>query len=290
MKRIKLLEYTTAAPEATGRQRFQRVWLWGSTNTGRSSTVPYDPTTDVSEGAQVLPGALEQVSADNAKEYLEVGIIFGKEPRLHLTSKSGKNKQRDAEREARGILRRDDSAMRVFTPITEYIPVQTKLYVGCLPVMGRLDPRTIQIDSVFIYPEFWEGVDLSESLKERRAAVMRKFKTSAAVNKTEAPRAAAPIAADQTSKKLSTHPLAVTEAEAEHIASTVASQWPMSLDTEDGEVKTLGDAQPDLKYSPTEGVSAFMEFGEPLEDVDAEKLKDELEVHLLFTILFPLLP
>lgn len=180
--------------QANGRRTFQQVHLWMPDNKNTagkskyergSTTQQYQPNVDgpSQTPCPILPRGNELVDHEDAKLYLEVGIIIGADP-TRYESKGLKSKQRNLDRQRRGILPRDDGAMRVFIPVTEYIAPQAKFYVGCRLSGGRLLPRVIETDSIFFYSEFWRGISDSLNLKPRRAEMATACKRAAAINKS----------------------------------------------------------------------------------------------------------
>ncbi|KAI6081513.1 hypothetical protein F4821DRAFT_25095 [Hypoxylon rubiginosum] len=83
-------------------------------------------------------------------------------------------------------MRRDESAMRVFIPVSDYIAPQAKFYVGCRPYHGRLFPKVVEAACIFFYPEFWAAVDDTQPAKKRLVEMTKECKYRAAVNKTVA--------------------------------------------------------------------------------------------------------
>jgi hypothetical protein len=77
------------------------------------------------------------------------------------------------------------SAMRVFIPVMPAAAVarQTKYYVGVKPVDGYLQPRIINSECVFFYPEFWQGVE-GATKKGRRAFMYTRMKQLAVSTQT----------------------------------------------------------------------------------------------------------
>ncbi|KAI0157420.1 hypothetical protein GGR57DRAFT_511015 [Xylariaceae sp. FL1272] len=54
--------------------------------------------------------------------------------------------------------------------ITEQISSMAKYYVGVQPTDGRLYPKVINLDMVFLYPEYWRAVPDGSNLKEELSA------------------------------------------------------------------------------------------------------------------------
>ncbi|KAM0414579.1 hypothetical protein ACHAPT_013573 [Fusarium lateritium] len=149
--------------EADGRQPFQVVYMWANEEnkqeTGHTKTTnrQYKPETD---GPHVvpcpqLPTGAELVQDDKStKAYMEVGLIIGSNPTNLVPTGLPRAKGRAQARAHRGILRRDEGAMRVFIPMTQHVASQAKYYVGCRLTNGHLSPRVIDNACIFFYPEF----------------------------------------------------------------------------------------------------------------------------------------
>jgi hypothetical protein len=132
------------------------VFLWASFGSSQDSgpssqrkpntatTIKYDPNVDGPAKA-------------GPKEYLEVGLIIGDDPEKYRPVGFSSNKRRQDKSKNRGVLPRDQGAMRVFVPTTTYIAEQAKFYVGCRSIGGRLTPRIVEVACVFFYPEFWRN-------------------------------------------------------------------------------------------------------------------------------------
>jgi hypothetical protein len=112
--------------EATGRIPFQQVYLWTTSEDNhkkKATTLKYDVAKDgPAHGVpSKLPGAEELTLDAKTKAYLEVGIIIGGQPDKYKPIGLSRNKRREDERKMRGLLRRDDGAMRVFIPVSDHI-------------------------------------------------------------------------------------------------------------------------------------------------------------------------
>lgn len=155
--------------EAPGRKPLQYVYLWTTSEgdddgensskkkKGRATNVQYDPQQhgpNATGRYPRLPGGPELFEAPHTMEYLEVGLVIGDEPDRYKPKGQSRDKARTTEREKRGVMPREPSAMRVFTPVFNTIQPQSKFYVGCGLNGGRLSPRVIEAALVFFYPEF----------------------------------------------------------------------------------------------------------------------------------------
>lgn len=280
--------------EANGRKRFQKVWLWTPTDDAVSTT-SYDVAKhgpDKGLPLSLLPDDNEKVPAPKTKEFLEVGLAYAGDPKKGLPKGASTNKARNIKKKDKEPSRRNDEMMmRVFTPVTEYLKEQNKVYIGCEPLGGRLHHYLISIDCVFFYPEFYEDIPESTPQKEFGKQIMRNIRTAAAINKTTQRPTTAIITPDELSKKLTAHPLVVTQSE--HLASSLRLQWDLYDQTKDTDyvkamMASLEEAHPDLKYGPntsTDGIANFMDFKVPLEDEKAEALCHEIKVSFYIRLL-----
>ncbi|KKY29422.1 hypothetical protein UCDDA912_g10654 [Diaporthe ampelina] len=219
-----------------------------------------------------------------AKLFLEVGLAYADDPKMGLPKGASGNKARSTKKKDKQPgRRRDVRMMRVFTPVTDYLQEQNKFYGGCLPMNGRLHHYLITADCVFFYPEFYEDVAVDIPQKDFGKAILRNTRIAAAINKTTQRPTTAIITPDELSKKLTAHPLVVTQSE--HLASSLRLQWDLYRQTQDtAHVKammaSLEKAHTDLKYGPdtsTDGITNFMDFDEPLADDKAEVLCHEIK-------------
>lgn len=274
--------------EAPGRKRFQQVWVKTSSN-GGVSTESYDPEKygpkTWAAPLSLLPLDNEKVPDPEAKLFLEVGLAYADDPRKGLPKGSSGGKARSTKKKDKEPGRRkEEIMMRVFTPVTEHLQEQNKFYGGCLPSDDRLQHFLITADSVFFYPEFHENVAVDIPQKEFGRAVLRNTRMAAAINKTTQRPSTATIAPDELSKRLTAHPLVVTQSE--HLASSLRLQWDLYRQTQDtayakAMMASLEQAHTDLKYGPdtsTDGITNFMDFDEPLADDKAEGLCQEIKV------------
>ncbi|CAK7226404.1 hypothetical protein SCUCBS95973_006188 [Sporothrix curviconia] len=143
--------------EASGRKKFQKSNL---ETAGGGSNLSYNPDKDSNATpSPKLPSENELIATKTTTQYLEVGLVFGKDPGKYLTKGIPRNKNHEQEMEKRGLLPRDEFAMRVFTPMTDTIKMQAKFYVVCKSLDGRPKVRVVKAETVFFYPEFWAGID-----------------------------------------------------------------------------------------------------------------------------------
>lgn len=180
--------------EAAGRKPFQQVYLWTTSEDDQSgkkkaTTIKYNVAEDgpAHEVPSKLPTQEELTPGPRTKLYLEVGIVIGSQPDKYKPVGLSRNKAKEEEREMRGVLPRDETAMRAFTPIADSIARMAKFYVGCREHKGRLYPRVIEVNTIFFYPEFWAEVDPTKPAKQRMSALMTVCRRHAAINKTAAP-------------------------------------------------------------------------------------------------------
>jgi hypothetical protein len=179
--------------QAPGRLPMQLVYLRKGNTNGRKKTgkgltnIPYDPKEDgpVTNPVGSLSTAQELLpSGPNAVQYLEAGIVIGDDPSRFKPAPNADRKNKEARRQ-RGEMPRHTSAMRVFIPVIPAAAVarQAKYYVGVKPVDGCLQPRIINSECVFFYPEFWQGVE-GATKKGRRAFMYTRMKQLAVSTQT----------------------------------------------------------------------------------------------------------
>lgn len=175
--------------EAVGRVPLQTHHLWASSK-GKATAKPYNPMADGPTVAKcpILPNKLELIpDGDRTKEYIEVGLVFGEDPRRGMSSTAGRVKASASKQEIKP-LERGEHMMRVFLARTEFIERNIKYYVGCRPEGGRLWPRIVSLDTIFFYPEFWRDIAANDSLKLRRLKLSEACKRHAAFNKGPPPK------------------------------------------------------------------------------------------------------
>lgn len=279
--------------EAPGRQRFQKVHLWTTFN-GGITTDTYNPDKhgpDKAGKCPILPTELELIPAtQSTREFLEVGLVFGDDPQKNMPKGAAGNKARAAEKKGKEIQRRPDVMMRAFTPVTDYIQEQNKVYIGCQPKGGRLNHFLGKADCVFFYSEFHEGIPDRTPKKQISSMILQKTREAAARNKTTEKPTVAVVTPDQPSKKRTAHPIVVTQSE--HHSSMLLFQLGLYEMTKDAKyintmAKILEGKLPDLKYGPdtsTGGITCFMDFTKELAWDKAELLSKELKVCLIFSL------
>jgi len=282
--------------QAVGRLPMQKVFLWegnldgpkkkkdkgaGLTNKG------YNPDEDgpavATQGGR-LPTSEELQSGPTTVQYLEVGLVVGDKPDKYKPTAGSSKKDMKADRQRRGQMPRDKNAIRAFIPITENIPTQSKYYVGIKLAGGRLNPRSIDGEVIFFYPEFWQGVPEDAPKVTRRTFVNNQTKYLAATNKTQAERATASITVGDMEKWTASNPLVITPAE--NLVNTLALQYTAFLATDDrGNLSNmLSHAEnviTDLRYglhTASDGIKAFFEFSEDLGPAEAQLVIQELKV------------
>ncbi|KAK0291074.1 hypothetical protein LTR35_001795 [Friedmanniomyces endolithicus] len=274
--------------EANGRRTFQKVYLYSqSDDSGQATQKATNKTYDVAEdgppdeGLTRLPSQNELTEDNNTRQYLEVGIVMGKDPSKY-TPKGHQQLDMRKERKLRGKMRRDEYAMRVFTPITEFCEPQAKLYVGCNPIEDRPQVRVIRMKDVFYYSEFTQGFEAG-AIKDREPGIMTRIRKAAAVNKSQPGRACAAISAGDLKKWTTANALEATPCE--NLASMLAlffSLWRMTRDREhmDAFACLMEKAAPNLKHGPqarNEGIVAFYDFETQLSEDNATKVSQELK-------------
>jgi len=280
--------------QAPGRLPMQRVYLWQGNldpkekDKGfRFTNKPYNPKEDgpkvVSQGGR-LPTPEELQPGPNAVQYLEVGLVIGDNPAMYKPTARGSKKDIKTDRQRRGKMPRAESAIRAFIPITEKVPTQSKYYVGVRLTGGRLNPRCIDGEVIFFYPEFWQGAPTDISKVERRIFINSQTKHLATANKTQAERATASSTVDDMENRTRSNPLVATPPE--NLINTLALQYTAFLATDDRSnfrnmLSHIENATPDLRYGPHtafDGVRAFFDFSEDLGPAEAQLVVQELKV------------
>ena len=284
--------------QAPGRLPNQKVFLWEGNLSLEGSkkkkdkgagltNKAYNPVEDgpavASQGGR-LPTPEELQSGPTTVQYLEVGLVIGDKPDKYKPTAGGSKKDMKADRQRRGEMPRDKNAIRAFIPITENIPTQSKYYVGTKLAAGRLNPRSIDGEVIFFYPEFWQGVPDDASKVVRRTFINNQTKHLAAANKTQAERATASITVGDMEKWTASNPLVVTPPE--NLINTLVLQYTSFLATDDRSnlrhmLSHIENAIPDLRYGPqtaSDGVRAFFDFCDDLGSAEAQLVIQELKV------------
>lgn len=280
--------------QAPGRLPMQRVYLWEGNpdpkkkDKGfRFTNKPYNSKEDgpkvASQGGR-LPTPKELQPGPNAVQYLEVGLVIGNNPAMYKPTAGNSKKDTKTDRQRRGKMPRAESAIRAFIPITENIPTQSKYYVGTKLTQGRLNPRCIDGEVIFFYPEFWQGAPTDISKVERRIFINYQTKHLAAASKAQAERATASSIVDDMENRTRSNPLVATPPE--NLANTLALQYTVFQVTGDRSnlqnmLSYTTNAASDLRYGPhtaSDGVKAFFDFSEDLSVVEAQLVIRELKV------------
>ncbi|KAF2172027.1 hypothetical protein M409DRAFT_18256 [Zasmidium cellare ATCC 36951] len=265
---------------AAGRRRFQKVHLWS--DNGKTTNVQFQPAHEKDTRESAVPLPQELFGNEHTKEYLEVGIIIGDNPKQHLQTGTSRSSENDAARVQRGPLERAVTAMRVFTPVTDYIQTGIKYYVGCLRSQGRLTPRVVSFDCVFVYPEFYKDLNMNAPKKTLQPEVQREIAHHAAINKTQADRIMVNITISDLMKKVANDPLQVSKSEL--LVSMLVLEYSLFQLTKDPSyLKQMKDrierAAPDLRFGPKtddSGIRAFLE-GEDFDTENATACANELK-------------
>ncbi|KAI6870169.1 hypothetical protein KC343_g6576 [Hortaea werneckii] len=282
--------------EADGRKPLQRVWLWteskkrkisSSSTTNKSFKIGVDGPPGSAVPSK-LPGPHELESHQTASEYLEVGFIIGDEPDKFKSKGATRDAAREKARREQGIMRRDQNAMRAFTPVTPMISKGVKYYVGVKEAEGRLFPRVIAGDNIFFYAEFWHGLRDGENKRARNVHVSSKTAFHAASNKTSATH----NSNDDTSEQLNqlTESTSLRATPAENLAHTLVLQSTLFEDIENRKyfeemLKLMESKAQDLKAGPhakNDGVKAFFAFDnasytDGLGEEEIKQIKDGLK-------------
>jgi hypothetical protein len=142
-----------------------------------------------------LPSAQELLPGPNVVQYLEVGNVIGDDP---LRFKPGAliNKQNRNDREHRGEMPRHSSAIRAFIHTTTTVASQAKYVVGVKPENGYLQPRMIDSERIFFYPEFWKGIEKGPK-KGKKKLMNTRVKQLATDIPTQAERTTATTTAEE---------------------------------------------------------------------------------------------
>ena len=189
--------------QAPGRLPMQRVYLLKGSANGRKSeqgltNIPYDKKEDgpVMNPVGSLPSTQELVPGSHVVQYLEVGIVIGDDPSRFKPVRPLTNKKNKEGRKQRGDMPRHTSAIRAFIHISPTERSQAKCVVGVKPKDGYLNPRVIDSDCIFFYPEYWVGIEKGPKVT-RRALMHARVKQLATNAEAQAERADATTTADK---------------------------------------------------------------------------------------------
>ncbi|KJR88112.1 uncharacterized protein SPSK_07455 [Sporothrix schenckii 1099-18] len=267
--------------EATGRNKFNESFFTLANDAKGNKAYQVEEDFDLT-AVRKLAHPDESMETDTTRKYLEVGLVFGKSPNLYLATGNPRDKKREAEMEQRGVLPRDDFALRVFTPATDVVKKQVKYYVAAKSTNGNFQPRVVRAEMVFFYPEFWRGIDNIPTIRDRLTAVNKVCREVACSKKQGDPGASVLVVPDDTNKTRFQHPSKTTTSD--NVASLVLMLHTMYLET--GDVNYLVMIKETLKkhngmnqFGPqtrTEGIYAFLDFGETLTDDLALEMVEEL--------------
>jgi hypothetical protein len=263
-----------------GRQRFQKIFIRKSgSGAGGKTTTQYKPAEDAPHADRtlsILPTKEEIESRAETLEFLVVGLVLAANPQQYSTKASGpsRNKQRDAERTARGVLPAQSNILRAVVPTTDFIGTGSiKYYVACRQLHGLCNLRVIPSDAIFYFQEIWDGISDAVPVKERRRQLGAACKMHAARDKKPPQRALIPISAESDSTP--SNSISITPAI--NAANVLLMQYSMyTVSKQQSAIvalqKTLENILPDLLSRPTDdGILGFYDFESTLVEVDAVK-------------------
>jgi hypothetical protein len=245
------------------RQRFQKIYVPKSGLAGGKTATSYKPADDAPAAGRtlsILPTLAEIEGGPETIEFLVVGVVLAENPGKYSTKASGpsRNKKRDDERVARGVLLAESNILRAIVPITESIGTGTiKYYVACHHLHGLCSMRVIKSEAIFYFEEIWEGIQKNINVKERKKALGAACKKHAARDKRPPQQALIPISATSNS----------TPSNSISIIPLVNS--------------ANADILSDLLSKPSnEGVVRFYDFDAVLKEEDAVKVISAVEVRV----------
>jgi hypothetical protein len=134
------------------RRKFQVVHIWSCTappGPERYYTPALHAPNDRNSPPLKGPAPLELTPAhgrDSSRDYLEVGLVYGDDPKKYF----GSNPVQKRQRAQRGVNAGEWNVLSVFTPMADELPVQVKYWVGIAAKNGRLEIRTIPARTVFL--------------------------------------------------------------------------------------------------------------------------------------------
>ncbi|KAF4547793.1 Hypothetical protein D9617_36g063310 [Elsinoe fawcettii] len=251
---------------------------------GPSKMDSFDPTNDGAArgGNHNAPLRDELIEAARAMPHLEIGRARGIDVPPAPKGKKGRpSNATTASIAAKPVLPRPDDMMRVCVPITPGIAEQAKYVVACRPSGGRCQTRVIDAEKIAFFPELWDQVKHIPK-KERRAAIGRLCRTTAAIDKTrnERPRT---FTVKNLREWASSNSHGITPAD--NLASTIALQWWLYQKTENvAYIKiikdTIASANPDLRYGPrtvSSGVDKYFSTKGRFDEAAATQVIQELK-------------
>jgi hypothetical protein len=262
-----------------GRQRFQKIFVRQSgSSSGGQTTTTYEPKVDAPRPGRilsVLPTIEEIESRAGTLQFLVVGIVLAEDPKKYSTKASGssRNRQRETERAARGVLSAERNILRAVVPITQFIGTGSiKYYVACHHLHGLCNLRVISSDAIFYFSEIWDGVREDANTKERRRQLGAACKMHAARDKKPPQRALV-----QVSESDSTPSNAISITPTVNAANRLLMQYSMySMSKQPSAIaalkQTLENILPDLLNRPTDdSILGFYDFDTTLDEADAVK-------------------
>ncbi|MCJ1435723.1 hypothetical protein MMC27_005098 [Xylographa pallens] len=273
-----LLERITVG--VPGRQRFQKIFVRKSgSGAGGKTTIPYKAADDApaeDRTLSIIPTTEEIESRAETLEFLVVGLVLAANPLQYSTKASGpsRNKQRDADRTARGVLPAQSNVLRAIVPTTDLVVHGSiKYYVACHQLHGLCNLRVISSDAIFYFQEIWDSIPEDVPVKDRRRQLGAACKLHAARDKKAPERAliSLPTGSEPTASNV------ISIDRTSNAANVVMMQYCIYAMTKDPSAivalqKTLEDILPDLLSRPTdEGILGFYSFDEVLKKEDAIK-------------------
>lgn len=216
-------------------------------------------------------------------EFIEVGLISGLEPSCAKSTR----RERAANRGQFPPIPRSDSAMRVFSPVTDYIRDRNKLYVGCHPKEGRFSTRVVDASLVFFYAEFWTGMR-STKIKTRQPFVLCNIRKFAAREKTQSPRQVIRVVRDLQEKVKLSYPYPLKVTYKENVINKIRILLCIFQTNRDEKMlvtikNILEEAWPVLKFgqlTAMKNAELFFKFDDSFDVSHAAKMIDEPKLSL----------
>ncbi|KAF5602338.1 hypothetical protein FPCIR_1956 [Fusarium pseudocircinatum] len=140
--------------EAPGRRRFGNCHLWSTSDGPKNASYNIEDDGPQKGLCPRLSIESELMPHGKADQYLEVGLVIGEEPGKYRPRGLSRNKERQSEQAARGVLNNSQNVIQAFIRISEYIQLQAKLFVGYRLRDGHLHAVEMAKDSIFYYQEF----------------------------------------------------------------------------------------------------------------------------------------
>lgn len=268
--------------QADGRKTFQRGYLFP---TERSNEV-YDAIKDgPSQGIPPsLPTAQELQKTDNVQMFLEVGIVIGSQPDRYVPTGAARNSARDQSRQARGILGRDENALRAYIPTSRHVPSQAKFFVACKPTSTHCSARSIKMDYIFFYEEYLTGIDDSTTRKALTQIISANCKHAAAEIETGSDKFTAAVNVDEPTYPTLSKSRANTSTES-LIPEPVLQNNPRKrirsenyMDNTDRTQLNASSGLPREVPTPDSSIAASFNCDNELSDAKAKRVVSELKV------------